>query len=621
MTWFSKFKKPSEEPVSAFDRLVSDTVEQVKAGNLSMDHQTNSQAPNSQAPGSQASGAERSDTANEATPNMEAPKAKAGTAKARVAEALAGQDKAAQHARDIQSSLSKEFETRSSEELEAGLPKDNDNSGGSDDRPGGESDGQSGDVGGEDVVAKGHREVDEPNKETAGDLSTKVNKTSRAERDMAAMKTAPNLKLMIRKEVLAGSIAVGVFVVFLFGWSVMAPLSSAAIAPGVISPHGSRKTVQHLEGGIIERILVEEGSHVNAGDPLILLEDTMARASWQLIRTQYYTLAARHARLGALQSGAGEVYFPDWLVKEAGDPDVASILATEINLLETRREAHHDRKAVLQQRIVQLEKEIDGLNAQIDGQTRQLVLIGKEISGVQQLVDKGLERTPRLLGLQRTEAEIKAQQGSNMAMISRTEQAISATELELISSDTVLQDEVAREMAQIQADLSQAGEKMAASGDILSRIEIMAPVAGKVIALKYHTAGGIIAPGAAILDIVPENEELIIEARVSPMDIDVVYEGLTAQIHLSAFAQRNVPMITGTVRYVSADRLVDEVTGQPYFRATVEVTKEQIAKIGEGLVLTAGMPAEVMIVTGEQTLLGYLIKPASDTLRRSFREG
>lgn len=616
MTWFSKFKKPSEEPVSAFDRLVSDTVEQVKAGNLTMDHQTNSQAPDSQA-----SGAARSATPNEDTPKVGAGAGKAGTAKARVAEALAGPDKAGRYARDIQSSLSKEFEASSSKEFEADLPKDNDDSDGSDGQPESQSDGQSGDVGDEDVAANGPRELDQPNRDTAGDLSTKVNKTSRAERDMAAMKSAPNLKLMIRKEVLAGSIAIGVFVVFLFGWSAMAPLSSAAIAPGVISPHGSRKTVQHLEGGIIERILVEEGSRVDAGDPLILLEDTMARASWQLIRTQYFTLAARHARLGALQSGAGEVYFPDWLVEEAGDPDVASILATEINLLETRRLAHHDRKAVLQQRIVQLEKEIDGLNAQIDGQTRQLVLIGKEISGVQQLVDKGLGRTPRLLGLQRTEAEIRAQQGSNMALVSRTEQAISATELELISSDTVLQDEIAREMAQVQADLSQAGEKMAASGDILSRIEITAPVAGKVIALKYHTAGGIIAPGAAILDIVPENEELIIEARVSPMDIDVVYEGLIAQIRLSAFAQRNVPMITGTVRYVSADRLVDEVTGQPYFRATVEVTKEQIARIGEGVVLTAGMPAEVMIVTGEQTLLGYLIKPAADTLRRSFREG
>jgi HlyD family secretion protein/epimerase transport system membrane fusion protein len=451
--------------------------------------------------------------------------------------------------------------------------------------------------------------------------STQTKKMSQAERDMAAMKQAPDLRAMVRKDVVAGCIAIAVFVGFLGLWSSLAPLSSAAIAPGVISPYGSRKTVQHLEGGIIERILVEEGDRVEAGQTLVLLEDTMARASWQLIRTQYYTLAARHARLGALQSAAADIAFPDWLIKEAGDPDVASILATEINLLATRRLAHKDRKAVLKQRIVQLEKEIEGLGSQIRGQTRQLALIAQEIGGVQQLVDKGLERMPRLLSLQRNEAQIDALRGSNTAKVSRTEQAISETELEVIASDTVLYDEIAREMAEVQTQLSQAGERMAASGDILERIAIVAPVSGKVLDLKYHTAGGIIVPGAAILDIVPENEDLIIEARVSPMDIDVVYENLEAQIHLTAFGQRNIPMIIGTVRHVSADRLLDEITGEPYFKAIVEVSSDELARLGEGVTLISGMPAEVMIVTGEQTLFGYLLKPAVETLRHSFREG
>lgn len=551
MKWLSKFRRFGKEPISDFDKLIADTVEEARAGKLTMDHE----------------------------------RASAATRKVRP-----GEDEP-HEARDLQSDLSRSFEPAADDKAKVAVESDLASKADDDDVPG------------------------------SGTLSTHVKRNSRAERDMAAMKQAPDLKAMVHKEVVAGSVAIGVFAVFLVVWSTLAPLSSAAIAPGVISPHGSRKTIQHLEGGIIERILVEEGTRVEAGDPLVLLEDTMARASWQLIRTQYFTLAARHARLGALQSGAEEVYFPDWLAEEAGDPDVASILASEMNLLETRRKAHRDRKAVLQQNIVQLEKEIDGLNAQVAGQVRQLTLIKEEISGVQQLVDKGLERTPRLLGLQRTEAQIKAQRGANNALISRTEQAISEIELELIAADTVLQDEVAREMASVQAELSQAGERMAASGDILNRIEITAPVAGKVLDLRYHTAGGIIAPGAAIMDIVPENEELIIEARVSPMDIDVVYESLTAQIHLSAFGQRNLPMITGTVRHVSADRLLDEVTGQPYFRATVEVSKDEIARIGDGVTLTAGMPAEVMIVTGEQTLLGYLVKPAVDTLRRSFREG
>lgn len=453
-----------------------------------------------------------------------------------------------------------------------------------------------------------------------GALSNDVRKTSRAQLDMEAMKKAPDLKSMVRRDVMAGSIAVGVFLIFLVGWSALAPLSSAAIAPGVISPQGSRKTVQHLEGGIIEKILVEEGSEVKAGDALVLLEDTMARASYDLIRTQYYTLAARVARLAAQQDGLDSVTFPSWLMEEAKDPKVNEILVSERHLLQTALAAHSDRKAVLNEKIGQLEKEIEGVQSQIGGQKIQLELIAEEVRGVQELLDKGLERKPRLLALQRNEADIRARQGANVALIAKTEQAIGATELELLAADTVMQDEVAKETAEVQASLSAAGEKMAASGDILKRIEIRAPVSGRVIDLNYHTAGGIIGPGSDILDIVPENEDLLIEARVSPMDIDVVYESLEAQIHLTAFSQRNLPMIEGRVRHVSADRHVDQVTGQPYFLATVEIMPEEVAKIGEGVTLMPGMPAEVMIVTGEKTLLGYLAGPAISTMRKSFRE-
>jgi HlyD family secretion protein/epimerase transport system membrane fusion protein len=430
-----------------------------------------------------------------------------------------------------------------------------------------------------------------------------------------------DLKAMIHKEERAGTIALCAFLAFVIAWSTLAPISSAAIAPGVISPVGSRKTVQHLEGGIIDRILVQDGSEVKVGDPLILLEDTMARASYQLIRTQYYTRAAQQARLIALQAGADHIVFPDWLLAKARDRETFEILASQRNLLVTQQRAHADRKAVLAKRMEQLEKEIEGLNAQIEGQTRQLSLIQKEIKGVEHLVKKGLERTPRLLSLQRAEAEIGATRGANYALISKTEQAIGQTKLELIAADTTLQNEVAEQLSSVQSELAAAGERMAASEDILNRIQISAPVSGKVVELKFHTPGGIIGPGQAILDILPEDEDLIIEARVSPMDIDVVSQGLEAQVHLSALAQRNLPQITGIVRHVSADRLVDPVTGMPYFKTTVEISHETLAALGDDIVLTSGMPAEVMIVTGEETLLGYLFEPIKDTLRRSFREG
>lgn len=430
-----------------------------------------------------------------------------------------------------------------------------------------------------------------------------------------------DLKQMIAREEKRGAIAIAAFLAFVLAWSTLAPISSAAIAPGVISTVGARKTVQHLEGGIIERILVQDGSDVKIGDPLILLEDTMAKASYELIRTQYYTRAAQQARLHAIQTGAPHVTFPGWLLEKAREPETFEILSTQRNLLVTQRRAHADRKAVLAKKIEQLHEEIKGLESQFEGLTTQLSLIRKEISGVQSLVNKGLERMPRLLSLQRNEAEITAARGAKQALISRTEQAIGETELELIASDTALQNNIAEELSNIQTELAAAGERLAASEDILNRIQISAPVSGRVVELKFHTPGGIIGPGQAILDIVPQEEDLIVEARVSPMDIDVVNEGLEAQVHLSALAQRNLPQITGVVSHVSADRLVDPVTGQPYFKTTVEISRETLEQLGDKVSLTSGMPAEIMIVTGEQTLVGYLFAPVKDTLRRSFREG
>lgn len=449
-----------------------------------------------------------------------------------------------------------------------------------------------------------------------GNLTAPVKRAARPDQPQPL-----DLRSIIVKEERRGIVALVAFLAFLLIWSALAPLSSAAIAPGVISPMGSRKTIQHLEGGIIDRILVEEGAQVKAGDPLILLEDTMARASYELIATQYYTRAAQQARLLALQAEAGHIIFPPWLLEQARDPKVYKILDTQRQLLATQRRAQEDSKRVLASKIDQLREEVKGLEAQIQGQIRQLELINKEIKGVQTLVDKGLERTPRLLALQRSEAEINAMLGANRAAVSRTLQAIGETELQLIAADTSLQNKVAEELSLVQSDLVQAGERMAASEDILNRIQITSPVAGHVVGLQVHTTGGIIGPGQPLMDIVPENEDLVIEARVSPLDIDVVHQGLEAQVLLSAFAQRNMPRIKGTVTNVSADRLVDPATGQPYFRATIAIDRTTLEELGEEITLSPGMPADVMIVTSEQTLFEYLFGPVKKTLLYAFREG
>ncbi|MCB9947418.1 MAG: HlyD family type I secretion periplasmic adaptor subunit [Rhodospirillaceae bacterium] len=432
---------------------------------------------------------------------------------------------------------------------------------------------------------------------------------------------------VLKRPAVIGIVVVVLFFAGLVGWSAVAPLASAAIAPGLVSPDGSRKTVQHLEGGIIREILVEEGDVVSAGDPLVLLEDTQASASYQLLHTQYLTLAATRARLVAEQSGADIVTFPDWLqemadnTREADDPEsAAGILAAQQHLFQTRRDARDGRKGILRQRIAQLDEEIEGLHQQIASQERQIELIEQEIVGVAQLVAQGLERQPRLLALQRAQADIEGERAANTAAIARAGQAIGEAELQIIGIDTLTLDEVANQLTEVQSDFASVSERLRAAEDVLRRTVITAPVAGTVVQLHYRTRGGVIGPGQPILDIVPLDDDLLIDVRVSPMDIDVVEVGLTAQVHLSAFRQRNLPRVTGIVRYVSADVLVDQNTGESYFRARVEVDRSSLEALDNSIELSPGMPAEVMIMTGEQTALEYILQPFLETIRRSFRE-
>ena len=429
-----------------------------------------------------------------------------------------------------------------------------------------------------------------------------------------------------RRPVIGSSALVGIVVVALFfgglgGWAAVAPLAGAALAPGVVSPEGSRKTVQHLEGGIIGRILVNDGDRVAIGDALVVLEDTQARAAAQLLSTQYQHLAATFARLSGEQAGAERLAFPDWLIEAVARNGNEEILAAEQALFVSRRQARRAQEDILRQRIAQLGEQITGLIAQIDAQTTQLSLIGEEVAVVERLVVQGLERRPRLLALQRNQAEVAGAQAQNRAAIAEVEQAIGAAELEIIGLDTRHLDQVATQLIAVQSELSSVGERLRAAEDVLARTIITAPVAGTVVDLRFRTPGGVITAGAPILDIVPDEDDLLIDARVSPLDIDAVHLGLPAQVHLSAYRQRVMPRIDGVVRHLSADRLTDPATGEAYFLARVEVDRDAMAELDPAIALLPGMPAEVVIMTAPRTALDYLLGPVVDSFRRSFREG
>ena len=422
----------------------------------------------------------------------------------------------------------------------------------------------------------------------------------------------------LRPPLLAGTAVALAFFAGFGGWAATAPLAGAAVAPALVAPEGSRKTVQHLEGGIVRRILVHDGSLVAAGQPLVELDDTRARAEHAALLAEWRAATASEARLLAEQADRTEPAFPAELLDAAReDPALARMLAGEVDRLSTRRASLRDQQAILADRVAQAEAEIVGLEAEIASAHTQLGLIGEEIEIVERLLAKGLERKPRLLALLRSKTQIEGAIAADRAAIARAGQVIAEARQQSLSLESSQADDIAAELAATRKGLAGLAERIRATADQLARIVVTAPVEGTVVNVRIKTIGGVIEPGAPLLDLVPAGGELLLEARVAPVDIDEVHPGLRAQVHLLAYNSRSLRRIEGEVRGVSADRLEDPATRQPYYLAKVAVDR---AALPAGITMTAGMPADVMIVTGERTLIQYLLRPITDTLRRGLRE-
>jgi HlyD family secretion protein len=422
----------------------------------------------------------------------------------------------------------------------------------------------------------------------------------------------------LRPPLLAGTAVALAFFAGFGGWAALAPLEGAAVAPAQVTPEGSRKTVQHLEAGIVRRILVQDGSRVIAGEPLVQLDDTRARAEHAALLVEWRAAKAREARLLAEQEGRDAPAFPAALTEAAGaEPALARLLAGETERLNTRRAALRDQQAVLAERIAQSQAEIAGLQAQIASGGRQLALIEEEIGIVGRMLVKGLALKSRLLALERSQAEIEGTIGSDRAAIARAGQQIAESRQRSESLVSTQAEEVAADLAETRKNLAGFEEKLRATADALARTVVVAPVAGTVVNLRIKTPGGVIGAGEALMDLVPATGDLLLEARVAPVDIDEVHPGLEAQVHLLAYQSRNLPRIEGRVREVSADRLEDPTSHRPYYLARVAVDR---ATLPAAITLTPGMPADVMIVTGRRTLLDYLTRPLADALRRGMRE-
>lgn len=421
-----------------------------------------------------------------------------------------------------------------------------------------------------------------------------------------------------RGTMLFGFLAIAIFSGSFAAWSALAPLSEAAIAPGMIKVEGTRRTIQHLEGGIVREILVRDGDRVRAGQVLMRLDDIRAGTDLETLRSQRWSLMAQDARLAAELADDRSITFPADL-RDASEARAQDAMTGQTAVFEARRAALISQVAVQEARIGQQEAITAGATGQIRAQQAQLALIRQEEEMTRTLVQQGLQRLPTLLALQRSAAALQGQGEDLQAQLERAGQAIAEARSTIASITGQRRQEVAAERREVRVRLAEVEERLRAAHDVAIRRDILAPEDGTVLNLRIFTVGAVIRPGDPVMDLVPLQDRLVAEVNVQPFDIDVVHVGLQAEIRLPAFKQRLVPYLHGHVTFVAQDVTIDERSRATFYRAHILIDQEQLARM-QGVQLVPGMPVEAMIQIGERSFLRYITQPIRDSFTRAFRE-
>ncbi|HAO39502.1 MAG TPA: HlyD family type I secretion periplasmic adaptor subunit [Afipia sp.] len=429
----------------------------------------------------------------------------------------------------------------------------------------------------------------------------------------------PGSRGSIRFHLIVGLVVVTLLTCGIGGWASTAQISGALIAPGSIVVDSNVKKVQHPTGGVVGEVRARDGDRVKAGDVLVRLDDTVTKASLAIVTKGLDGLLARRARLLAEQDGAERITFPPELMESFANPDVRALIGNEIKLFQVRSSGRIGQKAQLKERIAQLKEEIGGLEAQENAKSREIELIQKELVGVRDLFAKNLVQISRLTVLERDAARLDGDRAQFIAQKAQAKGKITEIELQIIQIDKDLSSEVSKEMREINDKIGEFVERKVTAEDQLRRIDIRAPQDGMVLQSTVHTVGGVITAGDTIMLIVPESDNLSVEAKVNPQDIDQLRIGQKTLLRLSAFNQRTTPELNGTVSRISPDTTTDQRTGQSYYTIRVSMPPEEVAKLGD-VKLIPGMPVEAFVQTGERTMISYLAKPLSDQLMRAFRE-
>ena len=426
-------------------------------------------------------------------------------------------------------------------------------------------------------------------------------------------------RFSIKRHLLVGLSVVILLAGGLGGWASTAQISGALIAPGSIVVESNVKKVQHPTGGVVGEVRAHDGDLVKAGDVVVRLDDTVTKASLAIVTKNLDGLWARAARLEAEQRGLDKITFPPMLTDRVSDPEVKAVMASEAKLFEVRVNGRTGQKAQLRERIVQLNEEIAGLAAQEKAKDQEIELVQKELTGVSDLYDKHLVQLSRLTTLQRDAARLSGERAQYIASRAQAKGKITETELQIIQVDKDVVSDVSKDLRETNDKIGEFVERKVTAEDQLRRVDIRAPQDGMVLQSSVHTVGGVITAGDAIMLIVPQADDLQVEAKVNPQDIDKLQVGQKTLLRLSAFNQRTTPELNGVVTRVSPDTTTDQRTGQSYYTIRVSMPAAEIARLGD-VKLIPGMPVEAFVQTGDRTLLSYLIKPLNDQLMRAFRE-
>jgi HlyD family secretion protein len=423
----------------------------------------------------------------------------------------------------------------------------------------------------------------------------------------------------IRLHMIVGLAVVAVLTCGIGGWASTQEISGALIAPGQIVVETNVKKVQHPTGGVIGEIRAHDGDAVKAGDVLVRLDDTVTKANLAIVTKNLDAALARAARLQAEQRGLDKVVFSAQLTDRASDPDVANVVASEAKLFEVRVNGRAGQKAQLRERVTQLNEEIAGLGAQENSKDQEIVLVKKELDGVRQLYDQHLVQISRLTTLERDAARLNGERAQYIASKAQAKGKITETELQIIQVDKDMVSEVSKDLRETNDKIGEYVERKVTAEDQLRRVDIRAPQDGIVEQSTVHTVGGVVTAGDTIMLVVPQSDDLQVEAKVNPQDIDKLQVGQKTLLRLSAFNQRTTPELNGLVSRVSPDVTTEQRTGQSYYTIRVSMPAAEIARLGD-VKLIPGMPAEAFVQTGDRTMLSYLMKPFSDQLMRAFKE-